>query len=137
MHEDSSADDLNWMHVNDRAWTSRDTARYVEGAHNAVHIWFGRDVLKQFSLGFLSKLTGLAGLSLDGPLSNDLAVFDVGTLVDLSLVTSCKKPPLLERVPTLRSLALCERQGLDHVGQGCRFSSGPRAAPVPCEASGA
>src|SRR4029453_12350507 len=99
------------MYVNNRAWTGGETERYLEGAYDAVHIRFGRDVLTGFSLGFLGELPELAGLSVDGPLSNDLRAFDVDTLTDLSLVTYCKKPPLLEQVPRLRTLALCERQG--------------------------
>jgi len=106
---------LNWLHLDDRTWTDGHTERYLAGGHDGVDMWFGRDLAKSVSFSFLRSLPKVRGVSIVGPVRDDLAAFDVTGLECLILVTKCVKPMRLESLTSLRDLRIDDRPGIDCV----------------------
>lgn len=100
-----------WGH---EPWTPRDTDRYHDGGYNGVSLW--PESGNRTRLDFVRDLQGLRCIEVHGgPVTDDVAVFDVPTLEHLTLLTRCRKPLRLACLPLLRTVVVRARPGLESV----------------------
>jgi hypothetical protein len=111
--QDEWQDPWHWYTVDDRPWTDADTRAFQERGHDGVRMSFGRG--HGVKLAFLAGLPGLTALEIDGPVTDDRAVFELTGLRDLTLLTRSRKPAAFDRLPELESLVTTDRPGLDTI----------------------
>lgn len=103
---------LQWSGPFDGPWSAEARTRYLIGGYDGLSITAGQD-WKQNELGFLEELAGLRYLSLNVRLKNDLRVFLIPSLEELTLNTACGLALPEGIQPLVRRVVMLDRPGLE------------------------
>ncbi|WP_433200939.1 hypothetical protein ACQP00_29660 [Dactylosporangium sp. CS-047395] len=107
-----------WVWVTDRPWSDADTERYDSGrdGFTGIRLMCSRSAYRaaKVDLHFLAQIRRpVRSLHIDVPMYDDTAVFARPEIEELELLTICKKPLRLDRLPNLWGLTVRARPGVE------------------------
>ncbi|MFE4703572.1 hypothetical protein ACFRIC_41625 [Streptomyces sp. NPDC056738] len=107
---------MRWNADFDGPWGAPAAVQYRSGGFDGLSLTSTPE-WKPESIGFISELLGLRYLNLRVKISQDLDVFQINTLEDLSLLTGSRRKIPNVVLPQLRSLCLTDRPGIEMANQ--------------------